>query len=297
MNNMSREMLNIKLKDPNLILICCKCRLEVTPKNIEALDLFQKNGLKPNQKTAYCNSCKNESKWLRRNPDKTSIDYLKFKEVKLNKEQLGLRVCNRCGVVAKEEKDLENFVKDKAKKYGRANQCLKCRNKLERESFKHNEELLLKKRISSMKYYTSELGKLKSRVQNHKRRKSIRHSTPNWVSKQELHKIDSLYKQAFYLSKLSNIKYHIDHIYPTLHPLMCGLNIYANLQLLEEDINMKKNNYFGYLWQTNLTELARCIKTNSSSKKLFKKLGSKLSWDEFIKYEKQHYKDSLYENK
>jgi len=60
-------------------------------------------------------------------------------------------------------------------------------------------------------------------------------ATPAWVDKQEL---DDVYAEA------RHMQMHVDHIIPLNHPLVCGLHVWANLQLLTPIDNMRKNNRF-----------------------------------------------------
>lgn len=58
-------------------------------------------------------------------------------------------------------------------------------------------------------------------------------ATPKWVDKKAL---ESIYAKA------SKKKLHVDHIVPLVHPLVCGLHVPWNLQLLTPLQNFRKNN-------------------------------------------------------
>lgn len=61
-------------------------------------------------------------------------------------------------------------------------------------------------------------------------------ATPSWADKG---KIQAVYAAARETGS------HVDHIIPLKHPLICGLHVDYNLQLLPPLINLQKHNYFG----------------------------------------------------
>ena len=44
------------------------------------------------------------------------------------------------------------------------------------------------------------------------------------------------------MSKLDDILYHVDHIIPLSHPLVCGLHTEDNLRIITSEENHKKTN-------------------------------------------------------
>jgi len=73
------------------------------------------------------------------------------------------------------------------------------------------------------------------------RQKKIKQATPNWVNKNILAEI---YIKAQELTVATNIKHEVDHIIPISHPLVCGLHVPANLQILTKLDNRNKTNKF-----------------------------------------------------
>lgn len=67
------------------------------------------------------------------------------------------------------------------------------------------------------------------------RNRHMKHACPIWANKED---IISVYKEAEYFGL------EVDHIIPLKHPLVCGLHIWDNLQLLSRRANAKKNNKF-----------------------------------------------------
>lgn len=64
---------------------------------------------------------------------------------------------------------------------------------------------------------------------------------PPWADRDA---IAAFYREARRLLKETGIGWHVDHIIPLQHPLVCGLHIPANLQLLPAVENIRKSNYF-----------------------------------------------------
>ena len=70
---------------------------------------------------------------------------------------------------------------------------------------------------------------------NAARRALCAKATPAWADKQA---INDVYEEARYMQM------HVDHIVPLNHPLVCGLHVWDNLQLLTKEANLRKNNKF-----------------------------------------------------
>ena len=72
-----------------------------------------------------------------------------------------------------------------------------------------------------------------------KRRAVKRKACPAWVNKKKLQEI---YEKAKQMSKLTGVQYHVDHIVPLQHELVCGLHVPWNLQILTAEENIAKAN-------------------------------------------------------
>jgi 5-methylcytosine-specific restriction endonuclease McrA len=65
--------------------------------------------------------------------------------------------------------------------------------------------------------------------------------TPRWANKS---KIKELYHTAKKLTEQTGVRHEVDHIIPKRHPLICGLHVEHNLQILQRTDNLQKTNTF-----------------------------------------------------
>ena len=70
---------------------------------------------------------------------------------------------------------------------------------------------------------------------NAARRALCKLATPKWADKQAM---NDVYAEA------KHMQMHVDHAIPLNHPLVCGLHVWENLQLLTPEDNLRKNNRF-----------------------------------------------------
>jgi hypothetical protein len=81
-------------------------------------------------------------------------------------------------------------------------------------------------------------------VQQHPRREYIiaaNLATPDWVNRAEL---NALHRAAKQVSLETGVYHVLDHIVPLSHPLVCGLTVPWNLQILTAKQNAWKSNRF-----------------------------------------------------
>ena len=97
-------------------------------------------------------------------------------------------------------------------------------------------------RVKSKIHYSENKSMYISR--NAKRRAAEIQATPIWA---ELDKIKVLYDKVAWLESLTGLKYHVDHVVPLNSKKVCGLHVWANLQILEVGVNLSKSNKVGGL--------------------------------------------------
>lgn len=73
------------------------------------------------------------------------------------------------------------------------------------------------------------------------RRANIKRAMPAWA---DVDKLLDVYKQSVAISTETGVVHHVDHIVPLSHPLVCGLHVHENLQILPGVDNMEKGNRF-----------------------------------------------------
>lgn len=64
-------------------------------------------------------------------------------------------------------------------------------------------------------------------------------ATPAWINRKEIQK---LHAQAVYLTRLTGIIFHVDHIVPLKSDLVCGLHWHGNMQVITGSENQSKSN-------------------------------------------------------
>ena len=158
-----------------------------------------------------------------------------------------MKECKEC----KEVKPLDNFSARKKSKDGKQYLCKECSRKKSlsrfagnKEAFKASMREYYKKTADKRKQYIKEYQKAnkgKCNAKNAKRRANKIQATPKWAN---LKQIEGIYKLAQYLTEKHGRQIHVDHIVPLQNPLVCGLHVEDNLQLLYADENLSKSNKF-----------------------------------------------------
>lgn len=72
-----------------------------------------------------------------------------------------------------------------------------------------------------------------------RRRARILQATPAWA---DFDKINAIYLKAAQLTRKTGITRHVDHHYPLVSKLMCGLHVETNLRILTGTENQRKKN-------------------------------------------------------
>ena len=74
------------------------------------------------------------------------------------------------------------------------------------------------------------------------RKRRHRSATPKWLGSAEKILMRQLYLKAQELTKLTGVRYVVDHIVPLINPDVCGLHVPWNLRVMTQEENLKKSN-------------------------------------------------------
>jgi hypothetical protein len=154
--------------------------------------------------------------------------------------QLGIykKICGKCNI----EKPNVKFSKDSTRADGLDYVCNNCRLGNFKKNYPKNKNKLLQ--VSSDWYKNN-----KDRARkNHKRWREEnpyydekRAKTPAWADRE---KMNEIYNEAKNLTETTGIVHEVDHIIPINHPLVTGLHVPENLQILPMFDNRSKGNKF-----------------------------------------------------
>ena len=99
--------------------------------------------------------------------------------------------------------------------------------------YKQTDAYKVSRKKSSRKYYLSNKAYYTEYASI--RNRCVKQAIPSWSNKED---IVNVYLEAQYY------QLEVDHIIPLQHPLVCGLHVWDNLQLLSRSDNAKKSNKF-----------------------------------------------------
>jgi hypothetical protein len=74
------------------------------------------------------------------------------------------------------------------------------------------------------------------------RKRRHRNATPKWITAEQKLAMRQLYLQAMKLTKLTGVRYVVDHRVPLLSDEVCGLHVPWNLQVMTQEENLRKSN-------------------------------------------------------
>jgi hypothetical protein len=216
--------------------ICSICKIE---------KLESEFGIRKNRKkniTSMCIQCKRiyAKKWYEKNKEKAR-EIAKKSHFK-NREN-NLKRCKKWredNILRVRKKSLQYYYKNRQ-------QCIE-RVKKYREIFrdivkKYEYEWRTKNKIyvreRARKWSKENYGKIRNYYA--KRRKNLRQATPFWV---DTDRIKEIYDKCYKTTLETGIQHEVDHIIPLKNPLVCGLHVPENLQIITASENSRKKNKF-----------------------------------------------------
>jgi hypothetical protein len=191
---------------------------------------------------SYCKSCRNEyaKSWYQKNKKRARETAKKTREKHSEKNRLRVKKYQKENQEKIQEYRKEHYLKNK--------ETLREKIKIYRRKNSEKISATRKKYVSKNKERVLEISRNwarknpeKIRGYWNKRQEYIKRATPKWADNSEIEKI---YVESSRLTRLTGIRHHVDHIIPLTHPLVCGLHIPDNLQILTASENCKKHNRF-----------------------------------------------------
>jgi len=138
-----------------------------------------------------------------------------------------MKYCSRCDTTL----EAASFNKSSRNKDGLQSTCRLCEKSI-RDANKDSKRLYDKQRYEDNKYYYVQ-----------KANKRLRNIARADYTLDALY-VQDLYTQAKEAESIFGYAFHVDHIVPLKHDLVCGLHTEDNLQILSAKDNLTKSNKF-----------------------------------------------------
>lgn len=158
-----------------------------------------------------------------------------------------MKLCKICN----QTKERSFFYKKTSSKDGLYPYCKKCTQEKNKKYYPENKDKFLN---NSRKYQYNNRELLcqkereyrlanpdKKAAKQSKRRCSKLLATPSWANE---FFIKEIYHLAALRTKVIGYLWHVDHVIPLKHPLVCGLHVENNLQIIPAKDNLTKSNKF-----------------------------------------------------
>lgn len=158
------------------------------------------------------------------------------------------KTCTNCNT----EHPIDNFHKNKLTSDGRHHWCKPCKGlwyknlddptSYNRKSYKRRNKTLHQSFMRLWRHNNPQ----KLHAYQIKHNKRLRQATPSWCNHED---IITIYSKCKEFSIKWGLKLQVDHILPIAGKLVSGLNVPANLQLLDQPINASKSNKYPWTYE------------------------------------------------
>jgi hypothetical protein len=146
------------------------------------------------------------------------------------------RVCSECHQAFPQTVEFFVLLKNKTKGWsGFSAECRECRNKRFRGFYQENREAQIERANAYVR--ANPIPKRNRDMIRYMRRK--KRGCPPWANQKQL---ETIYAIADFLTRKTGIPHEVDHYYPLMHPLSCGLHVPWNLRVITTAANQSKGN-------------------------------------------------------
>jgi 5-methylcytosine-specific restriction endonuclease McrA len=97
--------------------------------------------------------------------------------------------------------------------------------------------------LETAKVYREKNKSLRASHQTQRRAKH-KQANPKWVNDDGMFLIHETYHLSNLRTKVTGIKWEVDHIIPLQNELVCGLHVIENLRVIPKSINASKGNRY-----------------------------------------------------
>lgn len=217
---------------------CRKCGAE------KALEDFKPRKSSPDGRRNECRECSEafaaewraankpkiaayNRKWAQKDPERTRA---------LNKASVERQKANRSDFAERRRASYRKWLAANPEKAKAATAAWLAKNPGFRQRYaEENREHL---RALYKAWAKANSGKVVAQARKHQLLKA--QAMPKWLSPEQLALIDANYSMAATLTRLTGVKYQVDHIYPLNNPRVCGLHVPWNLRVITAKANRKK---------------------------------------------------------
>lgn len=213
---------------------CCK---------IKPFDQFSFRSKSPDGRNSQCRACfaAYYAKWREANAEKVREQQREYCAANAEKQRAKTRAWKLANTERAKAND-KRLRSENATRYAEKNRAWRQENadrirERKREYAEKNRQAI---RARNRAYRQANKGRVLADLALRKARK--RQATPTWLTAAHRAEMSALYSAAVARSEQTGTPHHVDHIVPISSPLVCGLHVPWNLQILTAAENLAKGN-------------------------------------------------------